>query len=133
SCGRCRSTCCAPPVRWPRPSTPVRPPPPSALTWSTSPPGWRARPAACNCTCPATGPGPTPGGSCSPPSTPHPTAADLPLSTARQGPTGTEHVAELGRPADHPCPRAGDDSSVLPKRPGRPPGYTVRRRQRTPG
>src|SRR5690606_1400825 len=80
---------------------------------------------ACNCTCPATGPGPTPGGSCSPPSTPHPTAADLPLSTARQGPTGTEHVEKLGRPADHPCPRAADNSTVLPKRPRDRPRYTI--------
>src|SRR5690606_20422339 len=123
--GRCRSTCCAPPARWPRPSTQKPPPPPSAPTWSTSRPGWPAQHAAKSCTCPATGPGPRRGCTCSPPSTPHPTASDLPLSTAPEGPTGTEHVERLGRPADHPCPRVPDNSTTSPKWPRDRPRFTI--------
>ncbi len=56
------------------------------------------------CTYRTTGPGNTPGRTCSTLSTAHPKQPDVPDHLARQGPTGAAFVEELGRPADTPCP-----------------------------
>lgn len=108
-CGRSRSTCYAPPLGLPRqnhhrhhPRPPVNVP--ARLARS-------ARRLLLHP--PATGPGLMHGCTCSPPSTPLPTAFELPLSTAQAGPTGTEHVEKLGRPAGQPRPQGTANSTDL--------------------
>ncbi len=58
---------------------------------------------------------------------PHPSRQPLTCRhpPPERGPTGTQHVEKLGRPADHPCPQAADNSTVLPKRPRDRPRFTI--------
>ncbi|MFI5774748.1 hypothetical protein ACIA74_41115 [Streptomyces sp. NPDC051658] len=105
-----------PQVPWPRRSIPRPPPPPSGPIWSRFRPGSRDPHDASPCICHTTGPGNKPGHTSSTPSTTHPHRPDPPDHPARQGPTGTELVEKLGRPADTTCPSTTTDRNQLTKR-----------------